>query len=111
DARSGALGARPSSRGGGGARRPGAADRQLRMEPPMNRYSHPDTAALVLAAGMGKRMNSDLAKVLHPMAGHPLLWHVLATLDDLGVARKVVVIGHQRDRVRAAFADRADVEW
>jgi bifunctional UDP-N-acetylglucosamine pyrophosphorylase/glucosamine-1-phosphate N-acetyltransferase len=56
-------------------------------------------------------MNSDLAKVLHPMAGHPLLWHVLATLDDLGVARKVVVIGHQRERVRAAFVDRADVEW
>jgi bifunctional UDP-N-acetylglucosamine pyrophosphorylase/glucosamine-1-phosphate N-acetyltransferase len=77
----------------------------------MSRFSHPDTAALVLAAGMGKRMNSDLAKVLHPMAGRPLLWHVLATLDDLGVARRVVVIGHQRERVRAAFAERADLEW
>ena len=77
----------------------------------MSRYSHPDTAALVLAAGMGKRMNSDLAKVLHPMAGHPLLWHVLATLDDLGVARKVVVVGHQRERVLEAFAGRADLEW
>ena len=77
----------------------------------MSRFSHPDTAALVLAAGMGKRMNSDLAKVLHPMAGHPLLWHVLATLDDLGVARKVVVIGHQRERVLEAFAGRADLEW
>ena len=77
----------------------------------MSRYSHPDTAALVLAAGMGKRMNSDLAKVLHPMAGHPLLWNVLATLDDLGVGRRVVVIGHQRERVQAAFADRADLEW
>jgi bifunctional UDP-N-acetylglucosamine pyrophosphorylase/glucosamine-1-phosphate N-acetyltransferase len=77
----------------------------------MSRYSHPDTAALVLAAGMGKRMNSDLAKVLHPMAGRPLLAHVLATLDDLGVARKVVVIGHQRERVVEAFADRRDLEW
>ena len=77
----------------------------------MSRFSHPETAALVLAAGMGKRMKSDLAKVLHPMAGRPLLWHVLATLDDLGVARKVVVIGHQRDRVQAAFADRRDLEW
>lgn len=77
----------------------------------MSRYSHPDTAALVLAAGMGKRMNSDLAKVLHPMAGHPLLWHVLATLDELGVSRKVVVVGHQRERVLEAFAGRADLEW
>ena len=77
----------------------------------MSRFSHPETAALVLAAGMGKRMKSDLAKVLHPMSGHPLLWHVLATLDDLGVARRVVVIGHQRERVQAAFADRRDLEW
>lgn len=77
----------------------------------MSRYSHPDTAALVLAAGMGKRMNSDLAKVLHPMAGHPLLWHVLATLDELGVARQVVVIGHQRERVLEAFAGRPGLEW
>jgi bifunctional UDP-N-acetylglucosamine pyrophosphorylase/glucosamine-1-phosphate N-acetyltransferase len=81
------------------------------MEPAMSRFSHPETAALVLAAGVGKRMNSDLAKVLHPMAGRPLLAHVLATLDELGVARKVVVIGHQRERVRAAFADRGDLEW
>ncbi len=77
----------------------------------MTRYSHPDVAALVLAAGMGKRMNSDLAKVLHPMAGQPLLGHVLATLDALGVGRRVIVIGHQRDKVRAAFADRTDLEW
>jgi bifunctional UDP-N-acetylglucosamine pyrophosphorylase/glucosamine-1-phosphate N-acetyltransferase len=81
------------------------------MERPMTRYSHPDVAALVLAAGMGKRMNSDLPKVLHPMAGRPLLAHVLDTLDALGVGRKVVVIGHQRERVRAAFADRTDLEW
>lgn len=73
-------------------------------------FRHPDTAAVVLAAGMGKRMNSDLAKVLHPMAGKPLLGHVLDTLDTLGVARTVVVIGHQREAVRAAFADRG-LEW
>jgi bifunctional UDP-N-acetylglucosamine pyrophosphorylase/glucosamine-1-phosphate N-acetyltransferase len=77
----------------------------------MKRFSHPGVAALVLAAGMGKRMNSDLAKVLHPMAGRPLLAHVLDTLDALGVGRKVVVIGHQRERVRAAFAGRDDLEW
>ncbi|HTR97671.1 MAG TPA: NTP transferase domain-containing protein [Candidatus Acidoferrales bacterium] len=77
----------------------------------MSHDAHPDVAALVLAAGMGKRMNSDLAKVLHPMAGQPLLAHVLATLDRLGVGRRLVVIGHQRERVRAAFAGRDDVEW
>ena len=73
--------------------------------------SHPDVAALVLAAGMGKRMNSDLAKVLHPMAGRPLLAHVLETLDGLGVGRKVVVVGHQRERVQAEFSQRDDLEW
>ncbi len=74
------------------------------------RYHHEDTTALVLAAGQGTRMNSDLAKVLHPMAGRPLLGHVLEALDTLGVGRTVVVIGHQRERVRAEFAD-AEVDW
>jgi len=76
----------------------------------MSRFSHPETAALVLAAGMGKRMKSDLAKVLHPMAGTPLLGHVLQALDRLGVGRVLVVIGHQRERVRQTFAE-AEVEW
>jgi len=71
---------------------------------------HPDTVALVLAAGQGTRMNSDLAKVLHLMAGEPLLAHVLRALEDLGVGRVLVVVGHQQERVRAAFAD-APVEW
>ncbi|MEQ1832676.1 MAG: NTP transferase domain-containing protein [Candidatus Eisenbacteria bacterium] len=74
-------------------------------------FSHGNTAAVVLAAGMGKRMNSDLAKVLHPMAGKPLLGHVLDTLGELGVQRTVVVIGHQREKVQAAFAGRAGLEW
>jgi bifunctional UDP-N-acetylglucosamine pyrophosphorylase/glucosamine-1-phosphate N-acetyltransferase len=69
------------------------------------------TAAVVLAAGMGKRMHSDLAKVLHTMAGRPLLAHVLDTLDELGVGRTIVVIGHQRERVQAAFAGRPGIEW
>ena len=77
----------------------------------MSGYRHAEVAALVLAAGTGKRMNSDLAKVLHPMAGRSLLAHVLETLDLLGVGRKVVVIGHQRERVQAEFAGRDDLEW
>jgi bifunctional UDP-N-acetylglucosamine pyrophosphorylase/glucosamine-1-phosphate N-acetyltransferase len=76
----------------------------------MSTYSHPGVAALVLAAGQGTRMKSDLAKVLHPMAGRPLLGYVLQTLDQLGVGRQIVVIGHQREKVRAAFPD-DDLEW
>ena len=73
--------------------------------------AHSDVAAIVLAAGMGKRMKSDLAKVLHEMAGRPLLAHVLDTLVELGVGRTVVVIGHQREKVQATFADRKGIEW
>lgn len=71
---------------------------------------HPEVTALVLAAGQGTRMKSDLAKVLHTMAGQPLLAYVLESLDELGVGRRLVVIGHQRERVQAAFAE-TSVEW
>jgi bifunctional UDP-N-acetylglucosamine pyrophosphorylase / glucosamine-1-phosphate N-acetyltransferase len=73
-------------------------------------YRHPDVTALVLAAGQGTRMKSDLAKVLHEMAGRPLLGHVLGCLDELGVGRTVAVIGHQREQVKATFPD-AGVDW
>lgn len=76
----------------------------------MTRFRHPEVTALVLAAGQGTRMKSDMAKVLHEMSGAPLLAHVLGALVDLGVGRTLVVIGHQAERVRAAFPD-ADVEW
>ena len=71
---------------------------------------HPEVAALVLAAGQGTRMKSDLPKVLHPMAGRPLLAHVLDALAELGVGRRLVVIGHGAERVRAAFPD-TELEW
>ena len=76
----------------------------------MNTFHHPDVAALVLAAGQGTRMKSDLAKVLHPMAGRPLLAHVLGALENLRVGRTLVVIGHQRERVRETFAG-SEIEW
>ena len=76
----------------------------------MTEYKHRDVTALVLAAGQGTRMNSPLPKVLHPMAGTSLLGHVIRTLTQLGVARTVVVVGHQHERVRGAFAN-ARVEW
>jgi bifunctional UDP-N-acetylglucosamine pyrophosphorylase/glucosamine-1-phosphate N-acetyltransferase len=60
---------------------------------------------VILAAGQGKRMHSDLPKVLHPLAGRPLLAHVLATARALAPLRIVVVYGHGGERVREAFAD------
>ena len=61
-------------------------------------------AAIVLAAGRGTRMRSDLHKVLHPVAGRPMLAHLLATVDALGAAARVVVVGAGRDQVEAAVA-------
>lgn len=57
---------------------------------------------VILAAGMGKRMHSDLPKVLHPLAGTPLLGHVLDTARKLSPTRLVVVVGHGAEQVRAA---------
>jgi bifunctional UDP-N-acetylglucosamine pyrophosphorylase / glucosamine-1-phosphate N-acetyltransferase len=71
---------------------------------------------LILAAGQGKRMRSDLPKVLHALAGRPLLAHVIdtarAVADALGrKARLVVVVGHGGAQVREAFARQADVRF
>ena len=56
-------------------------------------------AAIVLAAGKGTRMKSDLHKVLHPIAGRPMLEHLLASIDDLKPAHKIVVTGSGREQV------------
>ena len=66
-------------------------------------------AAIVLAAGQGTRMRSRIPKVLHPLAGAPMIEHVLASLDEAGLARPVVVIGHGAEAVEAAVADRAAI--
>ena len=60
---------------------------------------------IVLAAGLGKRMRSELPKVLHPLAGRPLLGHVLETARSLVPRKTIVVHGHGAERVRAAFPD------
>ena len=65
---------------------------------------------LVLAAGVGKRMRSSLPKVLHPLAGRPLLAHVLATARELSPRKLIVVHGHGAEAVRDAFAGEK-VEW
>jgi bifunctional UDP-N-acetylglucosamine pyrophosphorylase/glucosamine-1-phosphate N-acetyltransferase len=65
---------------------------------------------IVLAAGLGKRMRSELPKVLHPLAGRPLLAHVLDTARALSPRKTIVVHGHGAERVRAAFPD-ASLAW
>lgn len=62
--------------------------------------------ALVLAAGLGKRMGSDLPKVLHPALKRPLLIHVLGQIELLRPDRVVVVVGHRGSLVREALAGR-----
>ncbi|MEM5384779.1 bifunctional UDP-N-acetylglucosamine diphosphorylase/glucosamine-1-phosphate N-acetyltransferase GlmU [Paraburkholderia phymatum] len=59
---------------------------------------------VILAAGTGKRMRSALPKVLHPLAGRPLLAHVIDTARTLNPTRLVVVIGHGAEQVRTAVA-------
>jgi len=65
---------------------------------------------VVLAAGQGKRMHSALPKVLHKVAGRPMLAHVLETARALSPGRIIVVHGHGGDVVRAAFAA-MDITW
>ncbi|MFQ5455794.1 MAG: bifunctional UDP-N-acetylglucosamine diphosphorylase/glucosamine-1-phosphate N-acetyltransferase GlmU [Nitrospirota bacterium] len=55
--------------------------------------------AIILAAGMGKRMKSKMAKVIHPVAGRPMLLHVVDMVKQLNPEKIIVVVGHQRERV------------
>ena len=61
-------------------------------------------AAIILAAGKGTRMKSDLHKVLHPLAGRPMLEHLLASVAELGAERTVVVVGAGREQVEPVVA-------
>jgi bifunctional UDP-N-acetylglucosamine pyrophosphorylase/glucosamine-1-phosphate N-acetyltransferase len=67
--------------------------------PPMQ-----NLCAVVMAAGQGTRMRSNLVKVLHPLNGLPMVCHVLEVCRRLGAKRTLVVVGHQAERVREALA-------
>ena len=58
-------------------------------------------AAIILAAGKGTRMKSDVHKVLHPIAGRAMLDHLLGVVDTLSPARKIVVVGAGREQLQA----------
>src|SRR5690349_11077919 len=66
---------------------------------------------VILAAGEGKRMKSRKPKVLMPLAGRPLLAHVLATARALSPATVHVVYGHAGEQVHQAFAADPDIDW
>ena len=66
-------------------------------------------AIIVLAAGKGTRMKSDLHKVLHPIAGRPMLMHLMASAAGLAPARQVVVAGHGRDQLEKALGTSATI--
>jgi bifunctional UDP-N-acetylglucosamine pyrophosphorylase / glucosamine-1-phosphate N-acetyltransferase len=77
---------------------------QRTTAPPVPVMNRSEFAAIVLAAGKGTRMKSARPKVLHPIAGRPMVNHVLDTLAALGAARTVVVVGPGMDDVAAAVA-------
>lgn len=68
-------------------------------------------SVVILAAGQGKRMVSDLPKVLHPVGGQPLLAHVLATASELAAVTRLVVYGHGGTAVKDHFAAMAGITW
>ena len=73
--------------------------------------AHPSSLSIaILAAGHGKRMRSNVPKVLHPLGGRPLLAHVIATARKLAADRICVVYGHGGDAVRQRFPD-PDLRW
>lgn len=67
-----------------------------------------DTAVLVLAAGAGTRMRSDVTKVLHPLAGRSMLAHALHAIGKVSPQHLVVVVGSDRERVTAAVTGLAE---
>ena len=66
---------------------------------------------VILAAGMGKRMRSALPKVLHPIAGKPMLEHVIDSARALNPDRIIVVVGHGAETVQAKFAGQDDLRF
>ena len=65
------------------------------------------TASILLAAGQGTRMRSELPKVLHQIAGRPMVWHALRAVQGLVDLPPVLVVGYRADQVQAAVGDEA----
>jgi len=69
------------------------------------------TTAIILAAGKGTRMKSDLPKVLHPVCGKPMLTYVIDACRDAGCDRMILVVGHRHELVRQTYEGVKDVAF
>lgn len=67
--------------------------------------------AIILAAGLGKRMQSDLPKVLHEVGGRPMVCAVVDACREAGCRRIVLVVGHKQELVRKVFEGQTDIEF
>ena len=65
------------------------------------------TTAIILAAGQGTRMKSDLPKVLHPVCGKPMVWHALQAVTSASTEKPIMVVGHGADAVQKQIGDLA----
>ena len=63
-------------------------------------------ASIILAAGRGTRMRSKLPKVLHPLAGKPLVWHALHAVENLTTLPPVLVVGYRAEAIREVLGER-----
>src|SRR5437588_4470533 len=70
-----------------------------------------DAIAVVLAAGLGTRMKSDLPKVLVRVLGRPMIDYVLDALGAAGTAKTIVVVGYRADDVKQTLAGREGIEF
>ncbi|MFN3190611.1 MAG: NTP transferase domain-containing protein [Aureliella sp.] len=70
-----------------------------------------EATAIVLAAGRGTRMKSELPKVLFPALGRPMLHWVLDSLRSAGITRSIVVVGYRADLVKDSLSGREDVQF
>src|ERR1044071_7231354 len=70
-----------------------------------------DTHVVILAAGQGTRMKSMLPKVLHPIAGRPMIEHVVRTAGVLSPASITVIVGHRADAVQGFLGDRPGIQF
>ena len=70
-----------------------------------------DRVAIILAAGVSSRMNTELPKVLHEVCGRPMLAYVLDACREVGVQKAYVVVGYGAEQVQEQFADDSDIVW
>ncbi len=70
-----------------------------------------ERVAIVLAAGVSRRMNTQMPKVLHEVCGRPMLAYVLDACREAGIGKIYVVVGFGIERVRERFSDTEDIVW